>query len=117
MRSTAVFIRFLFLSIAFFIAGAAVYAQKQNPSNTSGQELAEDDVVRVNTTLVTVPVSVSDHQGRFIPDLSQKQFRFEGNYPASPISSLTCPNYRTANFATAFPNETESCGSAFPNFL
>lgn len=79
MRSTPVSIRFLFLPIALLIAGFAVYAQKQNPSNTSKQELAEDDVVRVNTTLVTVPVSVMDRQGRFIPDLRQEQFHLYEN--------------------------------------
>src|SRR5438874_1165951 len=78
MRSTAVFV-LLFLPIALFVAGSTVYAQKQNPPNTAGQELAEDDVVRVSTTLVTVPVSVMDRQGRFIPDLSQKQFRLYEN--------------------------------------
>jgi len=76
MRSTNVSIRLLFLPIALFIAGAAVYAQKQNPPR---QESADDDVVRVNTTLVTVPVSVMDRQGRFIPDLNQKQFRLFEN--------------------------------------
>lgn len=38
------------------------------------QPAAEDDVVRVNTTFVTLPVSVMDRQGRFIPDLKQDQF-------------------------------------------
>ena len=78
MRSTAVFV-LLVLPIALFVARSTVYAQKQNPPNTAGQELAEDDVVRVSTTLVTVPVSVMDRQGRFIPDLSQKQFRLYEN--------------------------------------
>jgi VWFA-related protein len=32
-------------------------------------------VVRINTTLVTVPVSVLDHQGRFVPGLERKDFR------------------------------------------
>src|SRR6185503_17043387 len=37
--------------------------------------VAEGDVVRVNTSLVTVPVSVLDRQGRFIPDLKREDFR------------------------------------------
>ncbi len=44
--------------------------QEQNPP----QQVAEDDVVRISTTLVTVPVSVMDRQGRFIPNLSKEQF-------------------------------------------
>jgi len=35
--------------------------------------------VRVSTTLVTVPVSVMDRQGRLIPDLSQGQFHLYEN--------------------------------------
>lgn len=33
------------------------------------------DVIRVNTTVVTVPVRVMDRNGRFIPDLKQHQFQ------------------------------------------
>ena len=39
------------------------------------EEVAEGEVVRVNTSLVTVPVSVLDRQGRFIPDLKRQDFR------------------------------------------
>ena len=39
------------------------------------EEVAEGEVVRVNTSLVTVPVSVLDRQGRFIPDLQREDFR------------------------------------------
>ena len=38
------------------------------------EELAEGDVVRVDTNLVTVPVSVFDRQGRLIPDLQRESF-------------------------------------------
>src|SRR6185503_5178597 len=39
------------------------------------EEVGEGDVVRVNTSLVTVPVSVLDRQGRFIPNLQREDFR------------------------------------------
>lgn len=39
------------------------------------EEVGEGDVLRVNTNLVTVPVSVLDRQGRFIPDLQRENFR------------------------------------------
>ena len=35
---------------------------------------AQDDVIRVNTTLVSVPVIVSDRDGRYIPDLKRSDF-------------------------------------------
>lgn len=39
------------------------------------EEVGEGDVVRVNTTLVTVPVSITDRDGRYIPDLQKDDFR------------------------------------------
>ena len=46
------------------------------PSNTrKEEELSEGDVVRIDTNLVTVPVSVMDRQGRFIGDLRRDQFK------------------------------------------
>ncbi|MDQ3821341.1 MAG: hypothetical protein M3362_27180, partial [Acidobacteriota bacterium] len=47
-------------------------SQKQQTSAPAGnepEEVGEGDVVRVNTTLVSIPVSVMDRNGRFIPDL------------------------------------------------
>ena len=39
------------------------------------EEVGEGDVVRVNTSLVTVPVSVLDRQGRFIANLQREDFQ------------------------------------------
>lgn len=38
------------------------------------EEVDENDIVRVDTMLVTVPVSVLDRQGRFIPNLKREDF-------------------------------------------
>ncbi|HVS21020.1 MAG TPA: VWA domain-containing protein [Pyrinomonadaceae bacterium] len=38
------------------------------------EEVDEGDVIRVDTTLVTVPVSVLDRQGRFVPNLQREDF-------------------------------------------
>jgi VWFA-related protein len=46
---------------------------------TGPEEVGEGDVVRVNTSLVTVPVSVLDHQGRFVPNLQRGDFRIFEN--------------------------------------
>lgn len=49
------------------------------PAQTRGgevsEEVDEDEVVRVNASLVTVPVSVLDRDGRFISGLRQEDFR------------------------------------------
>ena len=41
----------------------------------TAEEVDEDEVVRVNTALVTIPVSVLDRDGRFIPALRKEDFR------------------------------------------
>ena len=46
---------------------------KDNPS-TGVEEVGEGDVVRIDTNLVTVPVSVLDRQGRFVPNLKRDDF-------------------------------------------
>lgn len=49
------------------------------PANKAAQEgpeeVDENDVLRVDTSLVTVPVSVLDRQGRFISNLQKEDFR------------------------------------------
>jgi hypothetical protein len=37
----------------------------------------EDDVVRVDTELVTVPVVVRDRNDRYVPDMQQHEFTLE----------------------------------------
>ena len=47
-------------------------AEKQKDAGP--EEVGEGDVVKVDTTLVSVPVSVMDRDGKFIPNLSQSDF-------------------------------------------
>lgn len=44
-----------------------------------GGETVEGDVVRVNTSLVTVPVSVMDRDGKYIPTLRREDFHIYEN--------------------------------------
>jgi VWFA-related protein len=48
-------------------------------ASTGPEEVSEGDVVKVNTSLVTVPVSVLDHQGRFVPNMKREDFRLFEN--------------------------------------
>jgi VWFA-related protein len=48
-------------------------------NRAEGEEVSEGDVVRIDTNFVTVPVSVLDRQGRFIPDLRRDQFKLFEN--------------------------------------
>ena len=43
------------------------------------EEIAEGEVLRVNTTLVTVPATVMDRSGRYVADLSKEDFRLFEN--------------------------------------
>jgi Ca-activated chloride channel homolog len=79
MKKTAISALPLSLTVALFVAVSSSYAQTQSRPNVAGQEAAEGDVVRVSTTLVTVPVGVLDRQGRFVPGLSKGQFRLFEN--------------------------------------
>ncbi|HEY0404232.1 MAG TPA: VWA domain-containing protein [Pyrinomonadaceae bacterium] len=47
----------------------------QPPASNEPEEVGEGDIVRVNTSLVTVPVSVMDRSGRYIPNLRQQDFK------------------------------------------
>lgn len=42
-------------------------------------EIGDDNVIRVDTSLVTVPVSVMDREGRFVYDLKKEDFRIFEN--------------------------------------
>jgi VWFA-related protein len=58
-------------------ADPAVRAPAQ-PSQTRPDELldvAENDVISVDTTVVNVPVSVLEHNGKYVPDLRKQDFR------------------------------------------
>ncbi len=53
-------------------------APRNVPSSTSlddKEEVSEGDVIRIDTNLVTVPVSVLDRDGRFISDLRRDEFK------------------------------------------
>src|ERR1044072_5054509 len=48
------------------------------PTQTGGgaaEEVDEDDVIRVDTTLVTIPVNVTDRNGHYVGNLRQQDFR------------------------------------------
>jgi Ca-activated chloride channel family protein len=55
-------------------------------SRGEGEEIGEDEVLRVTTTLVSVPVSVMDRDGRYIFDLKQEDFHIYEDDVEQPIS-------------------------------
>ncbi|HEX8162628.1 MAG TPA: VWA domain-containing protein [Pyrinomonadaceae bacterium] len=50
-------------------------AGRRAPQPDGPVEVGDDEVLSVNTTLVTLPVSVTDRYGKYIPDLRKEDFR------------------------------------------
>ena len=48
---------------------------QKDPEPTGPEEVDAGDIIRVNTTLITLPVSVMDRDGRYIPNLQKEEFR------------------------------------------
>src|ERR1044071_5378731 len=63
------------------VLGGANYPNNQKPQQQPDQtpagpeEVDAGDIVKVNTTLVTIPVSVMDRDGRYVPNLLKDDFR------------------------------------------
>lgn len=59
--------------------GGAIGSNRTRNTPTSASndptEVDENEVVRVNTSLVTIPVSVMDKAGKYVPSLRQSEFR------------------------------------------
>ncbi|HEX8459247.1 MAG TPA: VWA domain-containing protein [Pyrinomonadaceae bacterium] len=47
----------------------------ENTGADASEEVDENEVVRVNTSLVTIPVSVMDRAGKYVPSIRQQEFR------------------------------------------
>ena len=47
----------------------------QTTQDTGQEEVDAGDVIKVDTTLVTLPVSVTDRNGRYVPNLTKSDFR------------------------------------------
>jgi Ca-activated chloride channel family protein len=68
------FTRIATLSVLLpLVISVSVHAQKKKPEKPP--ETQEDDVVRVETTLVILPVWVKDRHGKFAMGLTQSQFQ------------------------------------------
>ncbi len=61
------------------LGGTNSSGEKQTGTQASApsgpEEVDPGDVIRVNTTLVTLPVSVSDRDGKYMPNLTKSDFR------------------------------------------
>ena len=68
---------------------AAIAAQRPRPSPTPA---ADDDVIRVSTNLVTIPVMVKTRHGAYVPNLDQQSFRIFEDGVEQEISHFETTN-------------------------
>jgi len=66
--------------------GSQPTAPSSNTVDNGPEEVDAGDVVRVNTTLVTLPVSVTDRDGRYIPNLRKEDFRLWEDGIEQPVA-------------------------------
>ena len=105
-------------------AGRPVPTPDANVKN-GPEEVDEDEIVRVSTTLVTVPVSVLDRDGKYIPNLRQRDFQlYEDNQPqeVAYFSSVEAPFtvalvLDTSGSTRSRINEIQEAAIAFVNQL
>jgi VWFA-related protein len=63
------------------VLGGANYPNNRKPeaqqdqTATGPEEVDAGDIIKVSTTLVTIPVSVMDRDGRYVPNLQKEEFR------------------------------------------
>jgi len=63
------------------VLGGANYPNNRKPEAqqdqgpTGPEEVDAGDIIRISSTLVTIPVSVMDRDGRYVPNLQKEEFR------------------------------------------
>jgi VWFA-related protein len=79
-----------------FVLAISISAQSKNPTplptpppTEDEQEVDPDDVISVNTTEVTLPVTVRDRSGALVNNLTRKDFRVYEDGVDQPLSDLS----------------------------
>ncbi|HYM00208.1 MAG TPA: VWA domain-containing protein [Blastocatellia bacterium] len=83
----------LALTAAIALPSSAVSARMSKPSGQQDQQQSKekqgsDDEIKLNSTLVQVPAIVTDHDGKFIDDLSKDNFKIYEDGKAQPIGTF-----------------------------
>jgi hypothetical protein len=72
------------------LRGAYPDSQKPTDSKTAEpsapQEVEAGDIIKVDTTLVTIPVSVMDRDGRYVPNFSKGRFSTMGRWSEQDVA-------------------------------
>ncbi|PYS92865.1 MAG: hypothetical protein DMF64_07725, partial [Acidobacteria bacterium] len=76
------------LALACALVAVSVCAQTPKADPSSAQKIDEDEVIRVNTSEVLLPVTVRDAAGRLVSDLTRESFRVFENGREQPLNDL-----------------------------
>lgn len=69
-------IKTIFLTLCLtFILSPSVYSQNEGEPPKAAKEVSDDEILRVDTTLVSIPLRVKNHSGGYIPNLRAENFR------------------------------------------
>ena len=74
--------------VAGFFVAILITTQGVNAQSAKPRQDSEDDVVRINTSLVAVPVSVMDRDGKYIVDLRREDFQLFENGTQQDIANF-----------------------------
>ena len=86
--------RVFLLALTLVLLASSVLAQSKTPTSTPTptpdlQEVDPEDVISVNTTEVSLPVTVRDSAGLLVNDLTRKDFRVFEDGVDQPLSDLS----------------------------
>jgi len=84
----------------------------QIPANDDGEYSRRQSVIRVNSSLVSVPVSVTDVSGKIVQGLKIEDFRLTEDGVQAKVSRLADASQSNLNMALLF----DLSGSVSPNF-
>jgi Ca-activated chloride channel homolog len=79
--------------IALLLIFLSVFLQSPGPKTQASQQASQDeDTIKVDATLVNIPVTVSDPQSRYIPNLRAEDFELYENNVRQQIEFFTNDN-------------------------
>jgi Ca-activated chloride channel homolog len=79
----------LIVGLPLVTAGGQAKPSPTPPPLPADQEIDPDDVISVNTTEILLPVTVRDRSGRFVSNLTRKDFRIFEDGIQQPLSDLS----------------------------
>jgi Ca-activated chloride channel homolog len=100
---------------------AASKPQSQGTVQSKDEEVGEGEVVRITASLVSVPVSVVDREGKYVVDLQQKDFRIYEDGVEQAITHFSNVDQRfavvllmdTSGSTTSFLGEMKESAKSF----